>query len=113
VSEDVYLFILASALTAARQESQTEPAGHAAEILLRWRSRVIPAYLEAYGQPSEYVLLPLKEGMLAACVEKAVRPALDFGYSHPDDIMWRRLFGELVKWPGKNWTLPGSQGNVS
>jgi hypothetical protein len=113
VSTDVYLFLLAAALTGARQESQEGPAGRAAGMLLRWRSRIIPAYLGAYGQPSEYVLLPMKEGMLAACVEKAVRPALDFGYSHPDDLMWRLLFGELVKWPEENWILPAAQGNLS
>jgi len=37
--------------------------------------------------------------MMLCCVEKAVRSALEFGYGHPDDLMWRFLFTELQNWP--------------
>ena len=99
VSMDLYLFILAAALSACPQGSQAERAHNAAQLLAIWRSQVIPAYLMAYGQPEGYLLLPPKLGMLAACVEKAVRPVLDFGYSHPDDRMWKSLYSEIVNWP--------------
>jgi hypothetical protein len=110
VSPDVYLFPLAAALTGAAYGSTAERARGAAQLLDKWRAGFLPAYLSAYGSPSDYVLLPLKEGMLAACVEKAVRPALDFGYSHPDDLMWRLLFSELIEWPQERWSLPGLEG---
>jgi hypothetical protein len=29
-------------------------------------------------------------------VEKAVRSVLEFGYSHPDDLIWRYLYRELL-----------------
>jgi aminoglycoside phosphotransferase (APT) family kinase protein len=103
VSTDVYFFLLAAAFTGAPYGTGPERARGAAARLLEWRSTLIPAYLEAYGQPNEFVLLPLREGMLAACIEKAVRPAMDFGYSHPDDLMWRLLFSELASWPAENW----------
>jgi hypothetical protein len=45
------------------------------------------------------VLLPQKQGMLLCCMEKAVRSAREFGYSHPDDRLWRYLFAELQNWP--------------
>jgi hypothetical protein len=60
---------------------------------------MIPEYLSAYGKPNHYGLLPPKQGMLLCCVEKAVRSALEFGYSHPDDALWRSLFTELMNWP--------------
>jgi hypothetical protein len=48
------------------------------------------------------VLLPEKYGMMLCCVEKSTRSALEFGYSHPDDLMWRYLFAELQSWPVEN-----------
>ncbi|HEX5941815.1 MAG TPA: hypothetical protein VFY66_06025, partial [Anaerolineales bacterium] len=71
-------------------------------LLSGWRTDVIPDYLAAYGKPDHYLLLPQKYGMLLCCVEKAVRSALEFGYSHSDDRMWRYLFAELLKWPAES-----------
>ncbi len=97
VSFDVYLFLLAGALAAAPYGPEAERARFAAQILFQWRSELIPAYLRAYGSPKEYVLLPERDGMLACCVEMAVRPVFYFKFRHPDDVMWRSLFGELIK----------------
>jgi len=99
VSVDVYLFLLAAALKAAPYGPVEERARGAARVLSRWRSEVIPAYLAAYGKPERFVLLSPRDGMLACCVEKAARPIMDFGYHHPDDLMWRHLFAELLGWP--------------
>jgi hypothetical protein len=99
VSIDVFFFLLAGALSATGSGSAQERAKSAYQLLWDWRSDVIPAYLAAYGQPEQYLLLPQKYGMLLCCVEKAVRSALEFGYSHPDDLLWRYLFSELLNWP--------------
>jgi hypothetical protein len=99
VSLDVYFFLLAGALSAAGDGQAEERARAAYSILAGWRTDVIPRYLAAYGQPERYALLPQKYGMMLCCVEKAVRPALEFGYSHPDDLVWRHLFTELLRWP--------------
>jgi hypothetical protein len=98
VSLDVYFFLLAGALSAAGDGPAEKCAKEAFSILAAWREDVIPEYLAAYGQPDRYVLLPPKYGMMLCCVEKAVRPALEFGYSHPDDFRWRHLFAELLRW---------------
>lgn len=102
VSMDVYFFLLAGALSATKNEIIENHAKHAFRLLNEWRKDVIPEYLFAYGVPEDYVLLPQKYGMLMCCVEKAVRSALEFGYSHPDDLVWRSLFAELMNWPNKN-----------
>jgi hypothetical protein len=99
VSMDVYFFLLAGALSATRNIPVEERAQEAFHLLDQWRAKVIPEYLSAYGKPERYGLLPPKQGMLLCCVEKAVRPALEFGYRHPDDALWRHLFAELLKWP--------------
>ncbi len=99
VSLDVYFFLLAGALSASGSESVEERAKQAFQLLTSWRTDVIPEYLDVYGQPDHYVLLSQKYGMMLCCVEKAVRPALEFGYSHPDDLLWRYLFAELQNWP--------------
>jgi hypothetical protein len=99
VSMDIYFFLLAGALVAAEKGPVEPRAERAARFLADWRAGVIPDYLEAYGRPDGYVLLPQKFGMMLCCVEKAVRPALEFGYRHPDDWLWRALFAELLDWP--------------
>jgi hypothetical protein len=101
VSLDVYFFLLAGALSAAGDGPAEECAKAAFSLLAAWREDVIPEYLAAYGRPDRYVLLPPKYGMMLCCVEKAVRPALEFGYSHPDDFRWRHLFTELLSWPAE------------
>jgi hypothetical protein len=101
VSLDVYFFPLAGALFATGNAPVDEHAKHAFRLLADWRADVIPDYLEAYGQPDRHVLLPAKYGMMLCCVEKAVRSALEFGYRHPDDVLWRSLFGELMDWPNE------------
>jgi hypothetical protein len=99
VSPDVYFFLLAGALSATGSGPVEGRAKSAHRLLMDWRADVIPAYLTAYGTPDGYVLLPQKYGMLLCCVEKAVRSALEFGYSHSDDLLWRSLFSELQNWP--------------
>lgn len=98
VSIDVYFFLLAGALSATNGRAE-ERAKLAFHLLNDWRADVIPAYLAAYGKPEDYVLLPEKYGMMLCCVEKSTRSALEFGYSHPDDLLWRHLFAELQNWP--------------
>ena len=98
VSMDVYFFLLAGALSATKEGDAEERAQEAFGLLNDWRDEVIPQYVSAYGKPERYVLLPQREGMLMCCVQKAVRSVLDFGYSHPDDRMWRCLFAELLDW---------------
>lgn len=102
VSLDVYFLLLAGALSATRGDAVEERAAQAFHLLTSWHSDVIPEYLSAYGQPDQYTLLPEKHGMLLCCLEKAIRPVLDFGYSHPDDLLWRHLFAELQKWPSEH-----------
>ena len=102
VSMDVYFFLLAGALSATENEVAKQRAKDAFGLLTDWQRDIIPEYLFAYGVPEHYVLLPQKHGMMLCCVEKAVRSALEFGYSHPDDLLWRYLFAELMNWPNEN-----------
>jgi phosphotransferase family enzyme len=102
VSMDVYFFLLAGALSATENGTAEGRAKEAFGLLNEWRKDLIPEYLFAYGVPEEYVLLPQKSGMMLCCVEKTVRSALEFGYSHPDDLLWRSLFTELMNWPNEN-----------
>jgi hypothetical protein len=99
VSMDVYFFLLAGALFVTENENPKQHANDAFHLLNDWGKDIIPEYLFAYGVPDHYGLLPPKYGMMLCCVEKAVRPALAFGYSHPDDLVWRYLFAELKNWP--------------
>lgn len=102
VSLDVYFFLLAGALSATGNGTAEERAKQAFSLLRGWRTDVIPDYLAAYGRPDHSLLLPEKCGMLLCCVEKAVRSALEFGYSHSDDRMWRYLFTEMLQWPAES-----------
>ncbi len=102
VSMDLYFFLLAGALSATGVGPVEGRAKQAFYLLNGWRTNVIPDYLDAYGKPDHYLLLPQKYGMLLCCVEKAVRSVLEFGYSHSDDRMWRYLFAELLKWPAES-----------
>jgi len=102
VSMDVYFFLLAGALSATENEVVKQHAKDAFGLLSEWRKDIIPEYLFAYGVPENYVLLPQKYGMMMCCVEKAVRSMLEFGYSHPDDLVWRYLFAELMSWQHEN-----------
>ncbi|MEW5985374.1 MAG: aminoglycoside phosphotransferase family protein [Chloroflexota bacterium] len=99
-SQDVYLFILAAAVEAAPPGSPGQRALAAADLLASWSRVLIPTYLEAYGQPAGYALLPLRDGLLATCVEMATRPYLTFGVQQEDGLLWRALFAELRLWPG-------------
>lgn len=102
VSLDVYFFLLAGALSATESGSGERRAREAFCLLNDWRLHVIPEYLATYGKPDRYVLLPQKYGLQLCCVEKAVRSGLEFGYSHPDDLLWRHLFAELLSWPDES-----------
>lgn len=99
-SQDVYLFLLAAAVEAAPPAAHDQRALAAARFLAAWSRALIPAYLDAYGRPSDYALLPLREGLLATCVEMATRPYLTFGIQQDDGLLWRALFAELRAWPG-------------
>lgn len=100
VSQDVYLYLLAGALSAVPYGSPEQRAVAAARLLDKWRADIIPAYLEAYGQPEEYVLLPLREGALACTIEMATRPYLAFNSHHDhDDALWRAMFAQVRAWP--------------
>jgi phosphotransferase family enzyme len=102
VSMDVYFFLLAGALSATENAAVVQHAKDAFRLLSKWQKDILPEYLFAYGVPEHYVLLPPKYGMMLCCVEKAVRSTLEFGYSHPDDLVWRSLFAELMNWPDEN-----------
>ncbi len=95
VSLDVYMFLLAAALSAVPRRSDRERAEDARKVLMRWRPDILPTYLSNYGKPVAYSLLDARHGMLLCCVEKAVRPVLDFGYIM-DGSVWRALFSRLV-----------------
>lgn len=102
VSLDVYLFLLAGALANVPQLSVEERARGAMEVLLQWRPKIIPAYLQAFGKPSHYTLMPARYGMLLCCVEKAVRASMDLGVDQVNDLIWRYLFAELVNLSDKS-----------
>lgn len=96
VSLDVFMFLLAGALWTSAVGSAEERAQIAARSLRQWRVRIIPSYLEAYGNPNGYSLLPARYGMLLCCVEKATRTIINFGYNQSSEADWRCLFAELV-----------------
>ncbi len=98
VNLDVYLFLLAGALTVSRGSPQ-ERARSTIKVFMEWRQKIIPAYLTAYGAVDRFSLLPARYGMLVCCVEKAVRAVHDFGYNQFDGLIWRNLFSELVNIP--------------
>ena len=102
VSIDVYFFLLAGALSTTEGGEVRRRAKEAFGLLEDWQGSVLPEYLSTYGKPEHYVLLAPKYGMMMCCVEKAVRSALEFGYSHPDDLLWRFLFAELMNWPDED-----------
>lgn len=96
VSLDVYFFLLASALANVSQIPAEERAPAAMEVLLRWRPKIIHAYLQAFGKSDRYTLMPARYGMLLCCVEAAVRVTMDVGSAQANDFVWRLLFAELV-----------------
>ena len=98
VNLDVYMFLLAGALTLSHGSPQ-ERARLTAKALMDWRREIIPAYLNAYGRADQFSLLPARYGMLVCCVEKAVRAVHDFGYNQVDGLLWRNLLTELINLP--------------
>ena len=106
-SQDVYLYLLAGAVSAVPYGPAQRRAAAAGRLLDEWCVDLIPAYLEAYGQPEEYILLPLREGALACTIEMATRPQLAFNARHAhDDALWRAMFAEVRAWPdegSKSW----------
>jgi hypothetical protein len=99
VSLDVYLFLMAGALADAPHSPVEERARVAVEVLRRWRPQIIPAYLQAFGRPTQYGLLPARAGMMRCCLEKAVRASMDAGIDLENDLVWRLLFAELASLP--------------
>lgn len=98
VNLDVYLFLLAGALTVSRGSAE-ERARSTTKVLMGWRQKIIPAYLNAYGAVDRFSLLSARYGMLVCCVEKAVRAVHDFGYNQFDGLIWRNLLTELINIP--------------
>jgi hypothetical protein len=99
-SQDVYLYLLAGAVSAVPYGSPDQRAVAAVSLLERWRVDLIPAYLEAYGNPEDYMLLPLREGALACTIEMATRPQRAFNSHHEhDDALWRAMFAQMLTWP--------------
>ncbi len=102
VSLDLYMFLLAGALAAVPKRFIDGPAESKAQaaiaVLRAWNKRLIPAYLNAFGQPQQYVKLPLRAGMLACCVENAVRVSLDRNSDKPRDLIWKFMFSGLLDW---------------
>ncbi len=103
VSLDVFLFLLAAALAAAANDAPEIKASNAVDVLLAWRADVIPAYLKVFRESSQYSMLPIRDGMLLCCIEKAVRAGMDFGHTQKDDVIWWWIFDALTqKWPDEN-----------
>ncbi len=98
---DVYLFIIVCAVkSTAYTPSYADRAQRATQLLLSWRTDLLPTYLAAYGQPAPCRLLPPRAGLLASCVELATRPYLAFGLMQPDAAQWYTLFTEIHRlWP--------------
>jgi len=96
-SLDVFMFLLAGALANVKRRSDLERAKDTVEVLLKWRTNLIPEYLSSYGTPLGYSVFPARYGMLMCCIEKAVRSVMDFGYNQRGDSTWAALFSELVK----------------
>ena len=94
-SLDVYLFPLVCGVKAAPYSPPAERGAAAARILAKWQTTLLPSYLRHYGDVSGYTVLPPRAGMLAVCVEMAVRPYLTFGIWQEDALLWRALFTEL------------------
>lgn len=95
---DVYLFIIVCAVKSTPYTpSYADRAQRAAQVLLAWRANLLPAYLAAYGQPAPCRLLPPRAGVLACCVELAVRPYLAFGVTQADASQWQTLFSEISR----------------
>lgn len=95
---DVYLFIIVCAVKSTPYTpSYADRSQQAAQALLAWRASLLPAYLAAYGQPAPCRLLPSRAGVLACCVELAVRPYLAFGVMQADASQWQTLFSEISR----------------
>lgn len=99
VSLDVYLFLLAGALAAVPDSSTPVRARRVVGVLLSWQKKIIPAYLEVFMKSNQYSLLPIRDGMLLCCVEKATRASMDFGHTQSDDEIWWYIFNEIMDWP--------------
>ncbi|MCC7119440.1 MAG: aminoglycoside phosphotransferase family protein [Anaerolineales bacterium] len=103
VSLDLYMFPLAGALAAVPKRFVNGPAEARAQaaihILYAWNKRMIPEYLNAFGQPKLYAKLPLRSGLLACCVENAVRASLNRDSDKPQDLIWKFMFSSLLDWP--------------
>ncbi len=91
---DTFLFLLAGALYTAPFGPPEQRAFFAAQVINKWESDLIPAYLKTCGFSKDSHLTE-KQGMLAACVEMSMRPVYYFKNRHHDDIMWRTLFRKL------------------
>lgn len=96
VSLDVYLFLLAGALAISHGSSLEEISQSLINVLHLWKDKIIPEYLRIFRCSKVYSLLPIKEGMLFCCIEKATRSKMDFGISQHDDMLWWHIFNEII-----------------
>ncbi|MGB0383535.1 MAG: phosphotransferase family protein [Ardenticatenaceae bacterium] len=95
-SQDVYLFPLTCSMQMCKGVPEQQ-AANSVRVLKKWQTSLLPAYLAAYGAPEGYSLLPVREGLLACCVEMATRSYLSFGLCQADGLLWHRLFSELCE----------------
>lgn len=103
VSLDVFLFLLAAALSAASDADPERRASNAVDVLLSWKPDLIPLYLDVFRESNRYSMLPVRDGMLLCCVEKAVRAGMDFGHVQQDDVIWWWIFDALTqRWLDEN-----------
>ena len=98
-SFDIYLFPMGAAIKASSGNNVTERAAHVVQILHVWFKDIFPTYIASYGAMVKDRILPIDEGMLLSCIEKAARSISDFGHRHKDDNLWIAIFRELVKNP--------------
>ena len=94
-SLDLYLFPLVCAIQATPNSPPATQSVAAADMLMAWQANLLPSYLQTYGTAAGCGLLSLRAGLLAVCVEMAVRPSFTFGIQQEDSLLWRALFTEL------------------
>ena len=68
----------------------------AAQLIAEWREEWMRVFSECYAPPTGSVLLPERNGMLACCVEMAVRNQWEVNCQSNEDFFWFSLFHELV-----------------
>lgn len=97
-SLDVYLFLLAGALSNIPDVAPEKRAQKAVELLSSWKTNILPDYFSIFGTTKNYTLLNLRSGLMFCCIEKAVRASIEVGYERELDLVWRYMFYEISQW---------------